>query len=192
MRYESDGDVKTRLHNTVVVSEGRPCLVISVENRHEVIVQDLENGNHTRVKVVDLDLDPSHAPLGYVINDGEVMLAMRKPTRRYKQGLCGDNLVVQGVLDKGAERRLGRLHYASRAIGRTMLGKYPSIEVAFQKTRRGEDRIVPFHRDWAVANHDDELCLVFRGEVVGYVLDESIKLLPERFYLKESLEVALV
>ncbi len=192
MRYESEGDVKTRLHNTVVVSAGRPCLVISVENRHEVIVQDLEDGNHSRVKVVDLDLDPSHAPLGYVINDGDVLIAMRKPTRRYKQGLSGENLVVQPVLEKAAERRLGRLHYASKSIGRTMLGKYPSIEEAFQKTRKGQARIVPFNRDWAVANHEDELCLVFRGEVVGYVLDESVKLLPERFYLKESLEVALV
>lgn len=191
MRYESEADVKTRLYNTVVVHNKRPCLVVGVEDKNTVVVQDLETERHSNAKVAELDLDPSHAPLGYVMHGAEVYIAMRKPTRRYKQGLSGENLVVRPVLEDGREGRLGRLHFASKAIGKTMLGEFPDVGTAFQKARSGEARIVPFHRDWAVGTHDYELSLVFRGEVVGYVLDESVKLLPERFYLKESLEVAL-
>ncbi len=190
MRYESENDVKTRLGNSVVMSGGRPVLVIGTEDRHTVHVQDLETEKVSKVKVAELDLEPSHAPLGYIIEGDEVYLAMRKPARRFKQGLTGDNLVVRKVLqDEGRPR--GRIHHASKAIGRTMMGQFPDVGTAFQKVRNGLSNIVPFHRDWAVGIDEGELSLLFRGEVVGFVLDTSVKLMPERFYLKESLEVAL-
>lgn len=191
MRYESEADVKTRLYHTVVIHKQRPCLVVGVEDKNTVVVSDLETDKHSKALVADLDLDPSHAPLGYVIDGEDVYMAMRKPVRRYKQGLNNENLVLKNVLDEPPARRMGRLNFASKAIGKTMLGQFPDVGEAFQKVRKQEARIVPFHRDWAVGVHEGEACLVFRGEVVGYVLDESVKLLPERFYLRESLEVAL-
>lgn len=191
MRYESEQDVKTRLGNSVVMHNGRPVYVIGTESKEVVIVQDLETEKHSKVKVAALDLDPSHAPLGYVTDDyGDVYVAMRKPARRYKQGLTGENLVLKSVLkDDGARRRM--IHFASKNIGRTMLGKFEDVGDAFQKTRSGEVKVSPFHRDWAVGVDEGELALLFRGNVVGFVLDTSVKLLPECFYLKESLEVAL-
>lgn len=191
MRYETEGDVKARLYNTVVMYKKRPVLITGVEDAETVVVQDLLTERHSEVPLKDVDLEPSHAPLGYVMHGEDVYLAMRKPSRKFKQGLTGENLIVRAVLQKGPQRaQRVRFNYASKAIGRAILGEYPSIEDAFQKARQGAST-VPYHRDWAVGTHDDELSLIFRGEIVGYVLDNSVKLLPERFYLKESLEVSL-
>ncbi len=194
MRYESEQDVKTRLQHSVVMYQQRPMLVVGVEDRHTVILHDLLVDKVEHAPVGELDLDPSHAPLGYVMEGEDLYLAMRKPVRRYKQGLTQENLLVKPVLKDapGAMRRMGRIAFNSKAIGKTMLGQFPSVEDAFQQARARLVELIPFSRDWAVGTHDDELCLVFRGEVVGFVLDNSAKLMPERFYLKESLEAALV
>ncbi len=190
MRYESEQDVKTRLQHSVVMYKKRPMLVIGVEDKNTLVVQDLLTERAETAPIGEVDLDPSHAPLGYIMEGEDVYLAMRKPVRRYKQGLNQENLLVKPVL-KAEGRRMGRINFHSKSIGRAMLGQYPSVEDAFQSARNRTSELVPFSRDWAVGTHDEELSLVFRGEVVGFVLDESVKLLPERFYLKESLEVAL-
>lgn len=190
MRYETEQDVKARLYHTVVMHNKRPAVVIGTEGKDSVVLQDLITEKLTKAELSEVDLEPSHAPLGYVIDGGEVYLAMRKPARRYKQGLTGENLVVKTFLQKEGMPQRARFNYASKAIGRTILGEYPSVEESFQKAR-ATGKIVPYHRDWAVGTYDDELSIIFRGEVVGFVLDNSVKLLPERFYLKESLEASL-
>ena len=197
MRYESERDVELRLRNSVVMFNQRPVLVQSVENQHRVIVEDLLSGRAERADVVALDLSPESAKLGYVIGEGgEVYFSMRKPTRKYKQGLTAENFLAFKALNKPSDRELVRarteLHPFSKHVARTILGQFPDMGEAFQKVREGRSLIVPFHREWAVAEKDEETCLLYRGDVVGYVGDRSVKLLPDRFYLKEVLELCLM
>lgn len=197
MRYESERDVELRLRNSVVMFNQRPVLVNAVENRNIVIVEDMLTGRSERAEVNALDLSPDSAKLGYVIAEGgEVYFAMRKPTRRYKQGLTTENFLAFKALEKPSDKEMANvrthLHPFNKYVARTILGQFPDMGEAFQKVRDGRSRIVPFHREWAVAEKDDELSLLYRGDVVGYVGDRSVKLIPERFYLKEVLELCLM
>lgn len=193
MRYESTRDVELRLRHSVVMYQGRPVMVMNIEDVNSVIVEDILEGEAKRVKVSDLDLQPASAPLGYVLSGENVFMAMRKPVRKFKQGLTQENMIVRPVsFGRRVEALRGRgVHFGSKEVAKTMIGDFPDIGKAFQDVRSGRMSIVPFSRDWAVADVEDDLSIVFRGEVVGYATDNSVKLLPERFYLKESLEICL-
>lgn len=189
MLYESARDVELRLRNSLVMYNQRPVQVNNVISKTAVEVEDILTRDVSAAKVRDLDLDPSHAKLGYVITTRGVYMASRKPVRRFKQGLTNENMVVRGVMEKrGRERDIS---FNSRAVAKTILGEFPDCGTAFQQVRKGESKIVPFSRDWAVAEQDGDLCLVYRGNVVGYADDGCAKLLPECFYLKEGLELCL-
>lgn len=195
MRYESAEDVKLRLHRSIVGLKGQPVHVDEVLSRTMVQVSYILTGDTERVEVKDLDLSPRSLPLGYVSVDDRVFLTSRKPCRRYKQGLTMENFHVKEVLTKPAGR-IARprpdLSPTNRAVARTMVGQFCDVGSAFQLVRTGTSRIVPFNREWAVADSDGELCVLYRGETVGYVTASSVKLLPERAYLKESLELCLI
>lgn len=194
MKYESVRDIELRLKHTLVMHKKRPCVVIDVRGENSVVVQDTLTGRSSETTLEELDLEPANAPLGYVIGEDEqVYVAMRKPARKFKQGLSQDTLHIKPVLQGRSEGRLGRpVSYGSKQLARTILGQFPSIGDAFQAVWRGDKKVVPFSREWAVAETEGDVCIVFRGEVVGYCKDNAACLLPEKFYLKESLEVALV
>ena len=191
MKYESVDDVKLRLHRSVVGYKGHPVHVDEVAGINDVIVTNLVSGGSERAKVSDLDLDPSHLPLGYVMADDRVFLTSRKPCRKYKQGLTNENFHAKEVLQE--REREGRLNLSvtSRYVAKTMMGEFPDIGTAFQLVRTGQKRIVPFNREWAVADTEGDICVVYRGEVVGYAGNTSVLLLPERAYLKESFELCI-
>lgn len=210
MRYESERDVKLRLENSVVMWERRPVIVTAAESLEMVIVQDILTERNSRVRLEALDLSPASAPLGYTVSDtGRVLFAMRKPSRRFKQGLTQENFFAFNALEKPSDREFAEMfaaagrapraarmvgdaiHPFSKSIARTIMGQFPDIGEAFQSVRKGQKNIVPFHREWAVGEKHDDLCLFYRGDVVGYVGDGSVKLLPEKFYLKECLELCL-
>lgn len=196
MRYETERDVDMRLRNSVVMWENRPVVVQSVDNKDVVIVQDILTERASRVRVEALDLSPSSARLGYVIaENGTVYFAMRKPTRKFKQGLTPENFTAFNALEKPANKSILEmrtdLHPFTKGVAKTIMGAFPEIGDAFQQVRKGQKRIVPFSREWAIADKEDELCLLYRGDIVGYVGKDSVSLLPDKFFLKESLELCL-
>lgn len=201
MRYESDKDIELRLNGSVVMYKQRPVLVQGVMGNGVVRVTDIIADTNADVKVGELDLDPSSMKLGYVLAEGKLFFAQRRPVRKFKQGLTRDNLFVFDALEKPNDKDMigimrgggGRphIHPGSAAFARSILGEYPDVGTAFTKVREGKAKALPFSREWAVADKDDELCLLFRGDVVGYVGANSVKLNREHFYLKESLELCL-
>lgn len=184
MRYETDDDVKLRLQKSLVRYGGRPVIVDAVADKENVVVYDVKTGKRERCTVAELDLTP--VPLGYSELEDTVVYVTRKPTRRYKQGLTTENIVATDVFTK---RAVG-LPIQAKPLARTVMGEFKSVEDAFQLCRNGE-RIVPFAREWAVANYKDELCVMYRGNVVGYVGDDNVMLSPDKYFLKESLMEAL-
>lgn len=186
MRYESVDDVRLRLHRSVVRLGDSPVFVEDVIGLKDVMVTHLLSGNTEKVKVDKLDLSP--VPLGYVLTEERgLLLATRKPTRKFKQGLTQENLFTKSVLSDSP----ARLIYTSKSMAKTIVGDYPTVGDAFQRVRSGSIKACPFSREWAVADNGEDLCVVFRGEVVGYVGDNFLRILPERAYLKESLQLCL-
>ncbi|QXG07603.1 hypothetical protein [Erwinia phage Pecta] len=201
MDYESADDVRLRLVGSIVKYNGVPVKVEEVVDKNVVMVTDLTTGKTSTIKWKELDLTPSALPLGYVqVDNDTVVLATRRPVRRYKQGLTNDNLHAVLVMQqprrgRGEAPRGGRGNYplnpANDAVVKTMMGKFTDIGQAFQKVRSGASTIQAFSKDWAVGTDDGELCVVYRGEVVGFVTDTTLVLRPDRTYLKESLELCL-
>ena len=181
MRYESEADVKLRLHSSLVRKlDGVPVYVQAVESRNEVVVHNCQSGRKERITIDQLNLTP--VPLGYVESDDEVFYVTRKPTRRYKQGLTTENMVVKDVM----RNSFTRLSVNDKGLCKAIMGNYPAVEEAFQECRAGK-RIVPFSREWAVANYKEDLCVMHKGVVVGYVGDDNVMLSPDKYFLKESL-----
>lgn len=189
MFYESADDVRLRLHRSIVAYKGTPVMVDEVLGKSAVSITEILTGNEHKVMVKDLDLSPSSLPLGYVSVEGKVYLTSRKPCRKYKQGLTQENFHAREVFGDKMGRNM--LSVTNRAVARTMTGQFADIGTAFTRVRKGESKIVPFSREWAVADHEEELCILYRGEVVGFVGDTFVRLNPERAYLKESLELCL-
>lgn len=184
MRYESENDVNLRLKSSLVRKGNEPVYVQAVEDKETVVVHNCHTGRKERIEVEKLNLTP--VPLGYVITGGDVVYVTRKPTRKYKQGLTNDNSSAKHVLTG----RPVAVRMNDEGLAKTIMGEFPSIEEAFQRCREGAD-IIPFSRNWAVANCKDELCVMYKCEVVGYVGDNSVMLSPDKYYLKESLMEAL-
>lgn len=197
MYYETERDVELRLRHSLVMWEKRPVIVQAAESKDKVIVEDMLTGRNSSVRIESLNLSPDAAKLGYVIDDrtGRVFFSMRKPIRKYKQGLTQENFFAFNALEKPSERLFGQgrseVSPFSKGVAKTILGTFPDIGEAFQAVRSGGAKIMPFSREWAVGEKEDELCLMYRGDVVGYVGDQSVKLLPERFYLQEVLALCL-
>ncbi|AJT60761.1 hypothetical protein [Citrobacter phage CVT22] len=184
MYYESEADVNLRLKGSLVRKENVPMYVQEANSKDEVRVHNVHTGRKEDCLIADLDLTP--VPLGYCVSDGDVLYVSRKPTRKYKQGLTTENSVAWDVM----LQRHVKIPMADKGLCRTIMNDYPSVEEAFQECRKGK-AIVPFHRSWAVANYKDELCVMHKGTVVGYVGDDVVVLMPEKYFLKESLEEAL-
>ena len=184
MYYESANDVQLRLRHSVVRFENQPVVVEEVGGKEVVGVTNILTGERFTASVKKLDLTP--VPLGYMSAGKSLFYVMRKPTRKYKQGLCGENVMFKLVSGENIP-----VSYCGKHIGNTIVGNYPDIGAAFSQVRNGKAKAVPFSREWAVAEREDELCILYRGETVGFVGDTFVSILPERAYLKESLELCL-
>lgn len=210
MNYESQDDIRLRLGGSVVSYNGRPVRVEDVVDRHHVAVTNLVTGKTDTVKWRELNLEPSALPLGYVqVDDDNLVLVSRRPCRRYKQGLTVENIHAVRVLQTAPRRAMARREEGAPvavAVGGrgnynisptdsklvlTMMSQFPDIGTAFQKVRSGKSNCQAFSKDWAVGREDGDMCLVYRGEVVGFVTDTTVRLKPERSYLKEGLELCL-
>lgn len=192
MYYESADDVRLRLQRCIVCHKGVAVMVDDVVDKKTVKVTSLLSREEYHVKWEELDLRPSSLPLGYVqIDNNTLGLASRKPARKYKQGLTQENISISRVLVKRGQEERINVPITSKQMLRTLHGKFPDIGDAFQRVRDGSCSIQAFHKDWAVASDEGDLCLVHRGEIVAYATDNTVKLLPERVYLKEVLEACL-
>lgn len=184
MYYESEEDVRLRLSKSVVRLGEQPVYVEGTLSKDRVVICLLEEGDRKECDIKDLNLLP--VPLGYIQTRAGAVYASRRPVRRYKQGLNDENMVALDVFTKAPVR----LPVTSKEVCRTILGKYPPVGEAFQQVREGK-LIVPFSREWAVANYKEELCVMYKGNVVGYVGDDNVMLSPDKYFLKESLMEAL-
>jgi len=157
---------------------------------------------------VDADLVPipvqwKHAPLtdpkwrandllvGYV-NKTNLLCEYitRMPVRRYKQGLCGDNLNIPRKLAYSTARLFPDEGFASM-----LKGEYPSFKEVI-KTLLASHSVNPdvsykkaFHRQLAVSySSAEKMLLHYRGAPIGRIEDGVVFLTPKNYWIREFLE----
>ena len=190
MRYETANDANSRLANTLVsLKTGEPFYIVGCGTATSAVGKNLVTKKKETRSLDEVNLVP--VKLGYVFTGETVAYVMRKPTRKYQQGLNRHNIVVS-TLKKGEGEKAPRPRYefdlAGQEICQTILGKYPDVGTAFQKVRSGEREAMAFSREWAVGTDGVDTIVYHKASVVGFVTNTSVKLLPEYAFLKESLE----
>lgn len=190
MRYETANDANSRLANTLVsLKTGEPFYIMGCETATSAVGKNLVTKKKETRSLDEVNLVP--VKLGYVFTGETVAYVMRKPTRKYQQGLNRHNIVVSTLKkDEGEGRPRPRYEFdlAGQEICQTILGKYPDVGTAFQKVRSGEKEAMAFSREWAVGTDGVDIIVYHKASVVGFVTNTSVKLLPEYAFLKESLE----
>lgn len=172
-------DLGMRLKDSVVMFNKRPVYVDVIEGT-TLGVQDLLSGEQIAVNLPHDSLDIRPVPLGYINTERGTYYAARVPVRRYKQGLNTSNLRLH---NNGSVRISSLL--TSKALGRCIMGSYPSFSVALRNALEGKPRA--WARRWAVYGDD----VSYRGRRVGHVSNRSVVLDGSYLFLKEELEASL-
>jgi len=180
MLYETSGEAQTRLCHTFFLYKENPVYcngVVTDMNDDKTILLNLTffpSGKETAlIKLTDPDLKYRGLRLGYVNLPSGATYVTRYPTRKYKQGLNGDNIKCTEPAEGKAPKPKFQDFCKSVAFQDTLLGRYPTIAQAAERLRAQGDQkpaSVAFHRWFALIpdNLRGDFMLEYRGRVVGF------------------------
>lgn len=182
--YADDIDyARRRLVGTVVrTPTGNPFYVTQVEQDdgdlrcygHDYAVD--RDANHL---LAEVNLEP--LPLGFVNLTNDMAFLCRKPMRRdWRQGLSQNNLVIYG--------NLSARDFPYKLLKQPVLKQYPSWSAALTKLTSTKKMSMAFSRDFGFSKHQDNISLIFRKHVVGTIVNDTPRLLPEKFFLQQHLD----
>ncbi len=165
-----------RLSDSIVIANNSPVFVLQVRMDGTATILDLEKGEEAIIPANLLEFD--NLCTGFCNNNGRVYSVMRKPVRRWKQGLRGDNTLITSI-------EVGRVvPFNSRIVAKSLLSDYPTFKEALECL--GKKRSVAWGKEWALTG--DGKVHNFLSGIVGEIVDGAVKLLPNKQYLKEDLE----
>jgi hypothetical protein len=201
MPYETQEEAKMRLEGTVVMYDERPCFVREIIQADQDLVARLNPMPRMRddlpVNIKDEKLVARGLRLGYV-NYGArgVVYVERMPVRRYKQGICRDNLYFKLHNNPGVGNN--QRDYWQALLGRKeftdmLVNAYPSVDKCIDELNAGGDKkAAAFAREFALEK--DELGLFFlyhKGNKVAWGEPTTGYTLPSEYmYLREVLQEA--
>ena len=172
IQYETVGDAGMRLNNTVVLYDGVPHYVDTVDHppegdRKEIfrvccrpLPLKLEDPAQGRIRkyISSKKFDLAPFPMGFINTDRGAVYASRAPTRQQSQGLCSKNLLTElvpspeigpGQIKPKQALDFNTLIHSQRAAD-AFAGKYPSFKEAAAETAKGL-KSVAFNREFAIA-----------------------------------------
>lgn len=126
-----------------------------------------------------LDIDTSPIKLGFFNGGGSVGYIQRIPVRRYRQGLCQENVNITSRVPLTFHRAM------------SFLGKdFPTFKVAINSlAKEAAQKSIAWSYDWAACKNGD---IMYRGlTVVGTLVEGKVALDKSHSYLQESLEESL-
>ena len=178
-------DAQMRANNTVVRFNDKPVYIKRIEPLNGEITAFfiyLLNGQSNNAPVMDARWNWKPVPTGYVNTGMGAVFLMRKPVRKWKQGLAADNVQFNHVMRVGTNQLL-----RSRNMGRMIVRDYPSFDEAREKL--AEVRSCAFHPEFALVRMDiGPLYLNYRGDVVGWFEKDEVVLGEEYRYLNELIQ----
>jgi hypothetical protein len=163
-----------RLHNTVVLYDGWPCL-LTVQGIDRFNLTPLHSKSQfvpIVIKPTDPKLDISPTNLGWTnTTEGSLDNAvyfMRHPVRKWRQGLCETNTSCQTILN-GLPRKLPIREYLYRkGFEDSMRGVYPTLDEAFDSLKKGAKSVAPC-REIAIVNSGDIYKVYYHMDEVGWI-----------------------
>lgn len=178
---DSDRDANMRLRHCILFYEGQPVFVRDC-GMSRALVSNLVTGEDSTVETQLLASSPQ-AVLGNVEVGDSYVNCERKATRRYKHGLCIDNLMVRDMPFEVREE----FELVSFVVGRALSRQYKNYTEAVSSVLSGASRAVPFSQDFGVANIDGVPSVCYKDKVVGIAEEDELTVFPKFFYLKERL-----
>jgi hypothetical protein len=169
-KYKGD-DIRARLNGTIIRWKGVPYLA-DVSGDGQIALLDVATGNLiARIESDDDNIDISSINIGYVniINPDykTAVYLKREPTRQFRQGIAIDHL-TQKVLRKDLNS-VPRGAIMSTGFVDAVMGRFPSIDGAFDLITKKGWFSVAISRDIAVRREADLLKVYLKESEVGYI-----------------------
>jgi len=172
-------DLQMRVMEGLIKFKDRLVVVSGYEDGR-FRLDDVKSGDRITASPDELDLTP--IKLGNTLLGNGYVYISRKPVRKFKQTLTRDVLNFS-KMPFTMPTRCDLHHLAMPA-----LGTYPKIETALSSVVDDKKQAMPFSHDWGVAKIEGGIKLIYRNMVVGKVTPDRFILMPEKFYLEESLK----
>lgn len=162
-------DVQQKLEGSILMYNKKPILFQKVDgNLRTCRIYDLMA---QKEEIVEFDEKMFHPPIpriGMVNIGGSVLYVKRSAIRRYKLGLCAENLLINDIYGvayperaEGLKREIRGLR--SKELAQSLLKKYPTLRQAFKRIRQF-DGACAFDKQFAVT-HDGSL--IYKEQIVG-------------------------
>ena len=213
-RYNSANDARQQLHNTLVELDGELCHVDHYDGwefkvRRAVTYKGKRKwaARIESMSIKDTDLTLQQFSLGYVNYNGHAMYLQRKPLRKWKQGFYYEYLTVADDADVRKAKPYGvTIHhiFQSPSIIDLYDNVYPSFVKAWTNVSMLDDSSSAWHKHWAfgtaptnnggmlLAKRKKQHTLLYKGKIVGHVLNGDV-ILNHRFrYLTEPFIEAMI
>ena len=182
--FSDAGHAGMRLSRSILRYKGHPVLLNDVRDDYSCTFVYLMTGRESSIPDVrdcpDFSLEP--VPLGFCQVGKLARYLMRKPRRRYKQGLNEESLYAEGP-------PLPSLHHTEfqKALGRAIRGRHTTLQEAIALVDKETFKSVPIHRDWALMKDDGEYYVLFRYYgAVGKLVNGVFEINPSYQYLQET------
>jgi len=163
-------DLQQMFVDSVCIHKNKPYYVHSIDARHQALCTNLVTQEREKLPINEESFIAPTQRLGYVNIHGGVAYTSRKPIRRYKAGISGENFnlkLADVVFAHGSEHAKAVVEtLTSKELGDCILGKYPKFKDAVERVLEGADGAVAFDRQFAITTN---MQILYKNYAVGYV-----------------------
>jgi hypothetical protein len=181
--FDNKRDAEMRINKSVVMYKKRPVYITGISEKLYCTAHELgDPGAEHRFKVTSRLLDLKPVKTGYLNLERNTVYLVRTPVRRWKQGLNAENIRIHADVAGGA-RLLDTV-----SMRNCILNAYPKYPEAIASIREGW-RSIAFHRHYAMSAGPAGLVfLLYRGDKVGWIKDDSPVISDEYRFIEEELQ----
>lgn len=153
MAKVSVDDLRAMYTGSICVYKNKPYYISAISPRYVAACVDMFTQREVEITMDETTFDPPRR-IGFINIMGSVLYLTRIPVRRYKVGLCKENLNIQhlGVqYPQGAAQTIqaaSGLKHISIADG--MFGKYPTFAEARQLFKNGNTETVAIDHQFCI------------------------------------------
>lgn len=211
MKYDTLEEAQSRLKSTIIYYKDEPVFVRDIvdlrpgnpyrrgmEERFDLHYYTLgQNRRPSHAVLSDPEYRQNNFRLGYLNLDSGVpgidpggkyrtAYITRIPTRRTKQGICQENLMIAPTEREIGGIRFGDIHM-SQPVKDMLVGKYPSIDEAIGAVAAGSYSMA-FHRHFAMSYDEfrGDAVLLYRGNKIGFGDGDVMTLAPQYQFCREA------
>lgn len=185
-------DVNQIFVGSVMMYDKQPVYILSQVVGFDVMASNLDTSEEFELNLFSPQLSIRGVNTGNVNVNGVVVNFFRCPVRRWKQGLCRDNIeVVPSEKEFLSDLTYRHSHRAVKdfqveLLKDTLKNEYPSFEKVLGEVGKNNVKEMAFDRQFSL---DKEFRLYYKKEFVGAVNEDNgeIFLAKKREYLRSLL-----